>query len=107
MTLMWHVLFQNVSTTSDRFDSNEVASIKWLVRRCLSTLSVGMRGKYTNIKCFAVDLPISRQAFSCYFPVDYSNEEKFIKTLSLDKLNGVLVIIGIFLTSRNLQLEGE
>ena len=83
-------LLQNVSNKCQTSKWNEVESIKFLVRCSLSTLSVGFRGQYTNVKFCSVDLPLSIKAFSTFFAVEYNNEDSFKKTVSVDDLNGVL-----------------
>ena len=37
-----------------------------------------------------MDLPLSKNAFSNYFAVDYQNEESFKKTVPVHELNAVL-----------------
>ena len=66
-----------------------MASIKFAIRRALSSVSIGFRGKYTNVRFFFVDLPLSPQTFSRYFAEEYSEEKSFKKVVTIDCLNSV------------------
>ena len=81
--------FQNVPMDVDSSDSNELASIKFAIRRALSTLSIGFRGKYTNVKFFFVDLPLSMKAFKLFFAPEFLHENNFKKVVTVDDLNSM------------------
>lgn len=82
--------FQNVSNKCDYAEFNELESIKYSVRCALCSSSVGIRGNYTNVKYFCVDVPLSKMAFASYFAIEYRDEDNFKKTLSVDDLKHVL-----------------
>ena len=65
-------------------------SLKYSVRRSLSTLSVGFRGKYSNVRHFCVDVPLSPNTFCRLFADEYRDEENFKKMLTVEQLSAVL-----------------
>ena len=68
---------------------NELASLKFAIKRALSTLSIGIRGKYRNVRLFSVDLPLSQKTFVTYFAKEYKSERNFKKIVTVESLNTV------------------
>ena len=75
--------------TLENCDWNELEALKFSVRRALSTLSLGFRGKYTNVKYLCIDVPLSPKTFCRSFAEEYSEEDNFKKIVSVDDLNSV------------------
>ena len=64
-------------------------SIKFSIRRALSSVSIGLRGKYTNVRFFVVDLPVSPRTFSSLFAEEYVTGSNFKKWVTVEKLQSV------------------
>ena len=81
--------FQSVSSNLVSPEWNELASLKFAIRRALSTLSIGYRGNYRNVRIFSVDLPLSPKAFCSLFAPEYGAESSFKKTFTVAEMKCV------------------
>ena len=64
-------------------------AVRFLVIRSLASLSVGFRGKYSNVKNVSVDAPLSQDLFASFFPVNYCGEDSFKDMVSVGQLESV------------------
>ena len=89
LCILHHFNFQSICSSVQASELNELAAINFSMRRALSTLSIGVRGKYTNFRVFFVDLPLSPKTFSRFFAEEYNDEKTFKKLVTVDYLNTV------------------